>query len=555
MAPRNCVFKGCKNTADYNVIGSEPKYCDIHKTDDMINVKDQCSIAGCLDIATHRTKIGNVKYCSIHKPKGCAKISKGSKCVMCGKRASYGLKGTTKPTHCSKCAEKVRNEAQKQGKLLLLVNVGFYPCDVDDCIKAGMVYKEIKGTITYRCLSHRVDGDGYVGKDNTLCITKDCYITASYGDKKGGAKLYCKEHGGAKSINVSSKDCPGGIDGSSCGLRAEFADPKDISIRYCRKHAVERSIILDNIVETRYCHFEPDDKEIEPIKIKNERKIYCKKRPSFNLAGNKEGLYCYEHKKADMINVTAKKCVYCKETIATFGNKGSREAICCRQHREQFREEFGTYPVDVRHKVCKEEGCIYRRYKDFEDYCYECYKQKFPADIKFDKIKAKENSVVDFITDTYTSFKWNVDKVVGCGGGSLKRPDLFTKFDSYSLVIEVDEYQHRGYDKICEENRIKELATDFKDKSMIVIRFNPDSYKKANGKEEKTCWTYDAKNKELKHKKSWNDRLLLLKNTIDNILVNYKTIINNEKFVIIRLYYDEIDELEETESNVSCNDD
>ena len=36
---------------------------------------------------------------------------------------------------------------------------------------------------------------------------------------------------------------------------------------------------------------------------------YCIKRPSFNFPTEKAGIYCMDHKKDNMINVTNKKCL------------------------------------------------------------------------------------------------------------------------------------------------------------------------------------------------------------------------------------------------------
>jgi hypothetical protein len=72
------------------------------------------------------------------------------------------------------------------------------------------------------------------------------------------------------------------------------------------------------------------------------------------------------------------------------------------------------------------------------------------------------------------------DKALPCGGTSRKyRPDfLWIVSATYAVVLEVDEDEHRGYDKVCEDARIDNLyeglAKDEGMEYMHVVRFNPD---------------------------------------------------------------------------------
>ena len=72
------------------------------------------------------------------------------------------------------------------------------------------------------------------------------------------------------------------------------------------------------------------------------------------------------------------------------------------------------------------------------------------------------------------------DKALPCGGTSKKyRPDfLWIVSSSYAVVLEVDEDEHKTYDKECEAARIDNLyeglARDEGIEYMHVVRFNPD---------------------------------------------------------------------------------
>ena len=68
-------------------------------------------------------------------------------------------------------------------------------------------------------------------------------------------------------------------------------------------------------------------------------------------------------------------------------------------------------------------------------------------------------------------------------GCSRKRPDSTLLFEGVNVVVEVDERQHRSYDKDCEDQRMKQVKQDIACAFMpesgaalptVFIRFNPD---------------------------------------------------------------------------------
>ena len=77
----------------------------------------------------------------------------------------------------------------------------------------------------------------------------------------------------------------------------------------------------------------------------------CKTRASFNILGEKKGLYCSLHKKEEMVDVVNKKCI--EEGCATqpaFNIEGEKIALYCSLHKLEGM-------VDVVSKKCIEEGC------------------------------------------------------------------------------------------------------------------------------------------------------------------------------------------------------
>jgi hypothetical protein len=72
-----------------------------------------------------------------------------------------------------------------------------------------------------------------------------------------------------------------------------------------------------------------------------------------------------------------------------------------------------------------------------------------------------------------------LDQIVS-GGCSRRRPDGLIDCLTHSVIIEIDEDQHSGYDQICDNRRIMELFQDLGNRPVVFIRINPDSYKSDN---------------------------------------------------------------------------
>ena len=111
--------------------------------------------------------------------------------------------------------------------------------------------------------------------------------------------------------------------------------------------------------------------------------------------------------------------------------------------------------------------------------------------------------------------------------------------NTYSIIIECDEYQHKSYDISCELARIHKIQEAL-NRPIIMIRFNPDEYIDLNNKKIKSCFKIDKKlgltiipkDQEI----LWKERLELLK----NIIIENLDIKLEEPIKIIKLFYDEI---------------
>jgi hypothetical protein len=218
----------------------------------------------------------------------------------------------------------------------------------------------------------------------------------------------------------------------------------------------------------------------------------CTKTPRYNLPSLRSGLYCKQHHLEDMIDVISKKCYYDKCTeLSIFGFKDKRPYACndhklddminlvlvnkcssieCENEHDQVIDDIkycNLHLPNIKHlshikKLCK--YCDIREESSFV--CKECKKVK----------NKKEWGIVRYLRSKIkTSFEYNSSEMLqGC---SRRRPDIFFDLDFHCVIVEIDENQHKRYEESCECVRINEIVNGIGGKSLIIIRYNPDSVK------------------------------------------------------------------------------
>jgi hypothetical protein len=258
--------------------------------------------------------------------------------------------------------------------------------------------------------------------------------------------------------------------------------------------------------------------------------IECDTIPCFNYEGQMCGLYCLEHKKEDMVNVKNKTCADC-DTVPCFNVKGEKFGLYCVKHKKEDM-------VDVKNKKCKSEWCFTQAHiKKYNGYCLHCYMHLFPDKPTTRNYKTKEYAVVEFIKMKFPHLQWIADKTIQ-NGCSKRRPDLLLDLGYQIIIVEIDENQHADYDCSCENKRLMELSKDLGHISIVFIRFNPDEYEK-NGTFIKSCWGSNGngivsvkKNKE----KEWSERLNALEESI--IYWIDPANVTNKTIELVPLFYD-----------------
>ena len=303
-------------------------------------------------------------------------------------------------------------------------------------------------------------------------------------------------------ININNKNCIH----INCIRKAYFNILGSLP-KYCSLHK------LDNMINVL----------LKKCKIDN-----CIKIAHYNIYG-KSPLYCSDHKLDKMINVSSKKCIFnnCIK-IPSFNYINFKSPLYCNDHKLKNM-------ICVVNKICLSNNCNKKVTLKYDGYCPSCYIKLYLY--KLLKTNTKEYNVIYYILSKFNKYDWKINEKIQ-SGSSNRRPDLHLILDNYSIIIEINEYQHKRYKSLKNNNdRILELSKDLNYKPLIIINFNPDNYI-YNNKNIKSCWKYidhfwilkDSK------KQEWDIRLNILLSEIQKCLQLDSVLQQNIN--IINLFYD-----------------
>ena len=177
--------------------------------------------------------------------------------------------------------------------------------------------------------------------------------------------------------------------------------------------------------------------------------------------------------------------------------------------------------INLHKRVCKwcwDAKIDGQNIRKWHGYCFKCYCEIY--DVKYNR--NKQYTVYKYLEKLNNNNIYLIyDKILSFTNNTTYRPDIQIITDTKVILIEIDEHQHNNnnYSKSKEINRTNELQKNCNDnnKKMIMIRFNPDSYK-SDDKYVESCW----KNNELiqKNLDNWNNRLEILNNKLNYYLTN-----------------------------------
>ena len=391
-------------------------------------------------------------YCSEHKLPGMVDVvSKRCAHDRCSKQPTYNMPDQKKGLYCF------------EHKLPGMVDVKSKKCAHDGCSKIPAYNMPGQRKRLY-CSEHKLPG--MIDVLSKRCLHDGCSKIPGFNmpDQKKG--LYCSEHKLDGMVDVVHERCA--HDG--CSKHPTYNMPDQKKGLYCKEHKLEAMV---DVVNKKCAH------------------DGCSLRPYFNMPDQKTGIYCSEHKLPGMVSTQSKKCQVprCKHD-ALYGKSEHHRAQFCEKHRHDghihvFKErqcsmcekDYAFVLPETRAKYCMEhcpneefENAVKRLCK----YCDLRESSKFVCVDCVQRSHKKEWGVVKHLRkhiDTrfkYDDYHLNTE----C---TRRRPDIHFDLATHSVIVEVDEGEHKDRSDSCECARLNEIVNSIGGKPVVFVRYNPDA--------------------------------------------------------------------------------
>jgi len=275
-----------------------------------------------------------------------------------------------------------------------------------------------------RCVSHALDGMTDI--INKRCEHTGCDTRPNYGFP-GEKAVRCASHALDGMIDVNSKRCehPG------CYTIASYGFPNGSKVR-CASHALDG---MTDIINKRCKH--PG----------------CITHPSYGFPGEK-AVWCASHALDGMINVVIKRCEHpgC-DTTASYGFPDGSKVRCV--------SHALTCMICLGGTLCPGYGGVPCPVKTFIDSSHPLCASCDPDPNRKKKQKTTENKCFGILDKelSITDHQYPVDFTM-CGDVDRSRAyiDAVIITSDIFVCIEIDEYAHEHYDKICEEARMHDVT-------------------------------------------------------------------------------------------------
>ena len=199
--PKKCAFVDeegvrCPKYPIYNYEGEiKLLYCNLHKEDTMVNVKDKpCIYSGCKIRPTYNYEgKTNALYCSSHRLENMIDV-KNRKCIHdgCITIASCNYHGEKKGLYCKK--------HKLQGMSDIINKLCIYP----DC-RTRPTYNYKSETKPILCCIHK--HDDMINVKSKRCIHEGCTIIPNYNYANEKTALYCYSHKLPNMKDIKNKTC------------------------------------------------------------------------------------------------------------------------------------------------------------------------------------------------------------------------------------------------------------------------------------------------------------------------------------------------------------
>ena len=308
------------------------------------------------------------------------------------------------------------------------------------------------------------------------CSEQGCAKQPNFG-KEGGKPTKCSDHKTGVMIDIRSKQCAQegcakqanfGVPGkhaTHCTKHKDDATMKDVNNRECAQDGCTK--VPNFGVQWRVpTHCGDHRGGMSDVMHTTCMQDGCKVRPTFGLKGA-GAICCSEHASGKMVDVVNTRCAYpggCPK-IPNFGLEWQKPTFC--------KTHASANMLDTKKKRCV--TCLATAASiHYKPHCSRCYFYLNPESQCTKNFRTKEHT---FMQPLYEQFDGMVLNKVVIGGCSKRRPDGLLDCGSHSVIIEIDEDQHVGYDPVCENRRTMELFQDLGSRPLVFIRLNPDAYK------------------------------------------------------------------------------
>jgi len=168
----------------------------------------------------------------------------------------------------------------------------------------------------------------------------------------------------------------------------------------------------------------------------------------------------------------------------------------------------------------------------YDGRCVRCFCASLPDDPRAKRARSsvhvREHTTTDELKKHFPDYNWVFDKTFShrtflVGVSTRFRPDARTTQGERVIIIEIDEQSHRGYLCAKEREREESFVKQNRNKTVVMIRFNPDEYTDYKGVRHPSCFTRATKEREVPHvppkrKADWDTRIRELVNTVRNVL-------------------------------------
>lgn len=439
----------CGRVASFNVPGAMARYCKKHAKVDMIYVKGQrCEKCHRLPYYNHPGTT-SCRLCHVHKEVGMINIQV-KRCEKCRRSAAFNIPGAKLRRFC------------KEHKEPGMVNIASKRCE--SCSKIPVF--NIPGSKEGRfCLKHK--NIGMVDVVSRRCEKCDRHPNFNQPMYKIGR--FCDIHKDPGMVSVTTKRC------ETCTHSALFNRPGLKSGRFCDEHKQHGMIN----VKSKKCDFsggclkvpwhgvagghatrcaEHKDLHMVPLTKRCNFAGGCMKNPTYGFPGQSP-LTCAEHHSAGMLFKPKRRCQECDQP-ALYGMCLVPEF--CEHHKSPEH-------MNLVQQECK--ICVVLDVVDEEGKCARC------SDYLSRRVYLRKQKLVKRWLDWEDDLKHHVyDRALDGPGCSKERPDFVWELPTHSVILEVDEEQHRDRPCECEQVRMINL-TQAKQRPCIWLRYNPDAYK------------------------------------------------------------------------------